>query len=266
MDDHPLTTAQLVADLEQLGVRAGSVLCVHTSLRAVGRVADGPSGVIRALRARLGATGTLVMPSMTGGATPYDPRATPTRDMGIVAETFWRLPGVLRSTHPSSAFAAAGPLAIQITQSHPLEHPQGLDSPIGKVYQHHGWVLLLGVEQDSNTMLHLAEALSNVPYRRIARVRVREAGVERWVEFAEIDHCCQNFGKIAEPLRTRRQLRSGKVGRAQAHLMRARDVVQVACDLLAADPFAFLCPPGQCQLGEECDEARAYARVQGYRY
>jgi aminoglycoside 3-N-acetyltransferase len=256
----PITTAQLIDDFVQLGIPAGSVLCVHTSLRAVGWVADGPLGVIEALQACLGVTGTLVMPSMTGSSAPYDRYYTATQDMGIVAETFWRLPGVIRSTHPSSAFAAAGPLAAQITKSHPIEHPQGLESPIGKVYQADGWILLLGVEHDANTTIHLAEAMSHVPYRRIKQLHVSQAGIAHQIEIAEIDHCCQNFRKIDQPLHECNQIRSGTVGQAQAQLMRSRDIVQVACDLLAADILTFLCPPGQCQLGTECDEARAYAQ------
>ena len=69
---------------------------------------DGPEGLIAALRSALGPEGTLVMPSMTADDDhPFDPRATSCIGMGIVAQTFWQLPGVLRSDSPH-AFAAAG--------------------------------------------------------------------------------------------------------------------------------------------------------------
>ena len=44
---------------------------------------------------------------------------------GIVAQTFWQLPGVLRSDSPH-AFAAAGPQAARITAPHPVDVPHGL--------------------------------------------------------------------------------------------------------------------------------------------
>ena len=61
--------------------------------------------------------------------------------MGIVAQTFWQLPGVLRSDSPH-AFAAAGPQAARITAPHPVDVPHGLDSPAGRVYELDGQVLL----------------------------------------------------------------------------------------------------------------------------
>ena len=119
-----ISTTQLTDDLRQLGIQPGSLLLVHTSLRNVGLVSDGPAAVIDALRTVLGPNGTLVMPTMTDSVQIYDPRTTPTVHMGIVAETFWRMEGVLRSTHPAGSFAAVGPLAELITA-----HPAARSAP-----------------------------------------------------------------------------------------------------------------------------------------
>ena len=88
---------------------------VHTAFSKVRPVESGPAGLIEALRLALGPGGTLVMPSMASDDDHvFDPRTTPCLDMGVVAETFWQQPGVLRSDSPH-AFAAAGPLAARIT-------------------------------------------------------------------------------------------------------------------------------------------------------
>ena len=60
--------------------------------------------MIAALQAALGPKGTLVMPSMSwDDEHPADPRSTPCiEEMGVVADTFWRIPGVLRSDSPHS--------------------------------------------------------------------------------------------------------------------------------------------------------------------
>src|SRR5690349_14206253 len=105
------SVGEVEAELRALGVRRGGVLLVHTSFRAVRPVEGGPLGLIAALRAALGPDGTLVMPTMTDGESVFDPASTPTLDMGITAELFWRQPGVVRSTHPGGSFAAAGPEA-----------------------------------------------------------------------------------------------------------------------------------------------------------
>src|SRR4051812_41951163 len=92
--------AELVMQLRELGVREAGVLLVHTRFSAVRPVENGPLGLIAALREAIGPRGTLVMPTMTDGESVFDPKTTPTVDMGITAETFWRQPGVVRSTHP----------------------------------------------------------------------------------------------------------------------------------------------------------------------
>ena len=83
--------------------------------------------------------------------------------MGIVAQTFWQLPGVLRSDSPH-AFAAAGPQAARIT-AHPVDVPHGLDSPVGRVYELDGQVLLLGVDHTANTTIH-GRYMRRARYRR----------------------------------------------------------------------------------------------------
>ena len=249
---------QVVHQLQSLGVRRGGVLLVHTSFRAVRPMQDGPLGLLRALREALGPEGTLVMPTMTDGESLFDPASTPTCDMGITAETFWRQPGVRRSTHPGGSFAAEGPQAERICAPQPLSPPHGPISPVGHVHDLAGQVLLLGVGHSEDTTLHLAEALAGVPYSIEHPCVVEVDGAARTVGIAETDHCCRNFQKVDEPLRARALQREGLVGHAQARLCDSRAIVAVARELLAADPLAFLClPETHC---EECDLARASIR------
>ncbi|MGH7598897.1 MAG: AAC(3) family N-acetyltransferase [bacterium] len=105
-------------------------------------IANGLLGLINAFVTALGPEGTLVMPSMTDDDDhPFDPGQTPCIGMGVVANTYWQLPNVLRSENPH-AFAAKGPAASRITAPHPIEVPQSLDSPVGRVYELDGQVLL----------------------------------------------------------------------------------------------------------------------------
>lgn len=258
-----VTEGELSAQLRALGVREGGVLLVHTSFRAVRPVEGGPLGLVGALRRALGPTGTLVMPTMTDGAGPFDPRSTPTLGMGITAELFWRRPGLLRSGHPSGSFAAEGPLAARICAPQPLSPPHGPDSPVGRVHELDGQVLLLGVTHGESTTLHLAEALAGVPYSVSHPTVVEIDGVATTVGIAETDHCCRGFRVADEWLRARGLQREGRVGRAHARLCGARDLVAVALEQLAARPLRFLCPPGTgC---EECDAAHASVPCGGPR-
>jgi aminoglycoside N3'-acetyltransferase len=251
-----ISQRQLVRQLHELGVRPGGVLLVHTSFRAVRPVEGGPLGLIAALREALGPEGTLVMPSWTGDdERPFDPPSTPAAaDLGVVADTFWRLPGVARGTHPF-AFAAAGPQAERITAGALPLPPHVPDSAVGRVHELDGQVLLLGVGHDADTTLHLAEILAGVPYGVPNGITVLHEGRPARVEYLENDHCCERFSLADAWLREGRLQAEGPVGHAHARLARSVDIVRVAVARLAHDPLLFLHPPGAgCA---ECDAARA---------
>ncbi|HJZ73004.1 MAG TPA: AAC(3) family N-acetyltransferase [Vicinamibacterales bacterium] len=250
----PLSRREVTRQLTELGVRPGGIVLVHTAFSKIGPIDEGPRGLIAALREALGADGTLVMPSMSDDDDrPFDAAATACAGMGIVAEVFRTLPGALRSNSPH-AFAAAGPRAAIITADHPLDVPHGLDSPVGRVYEADGQVLLLGIGHDANTTIHLAETMAGVRYRRSKYVTVLRDGRLVRHPYEEIDHCCQNFDLLDPWLdRARRQVR-GVVGHAEARLMRSRDVVETAIGYLRQNETVFLHPIG---VDHECDEARA---------
>lgn len=253
----PITQTQLVEQLRAIGVEPEMTLVVHTSFRAVGPVNRGPAGLIHALSEALGPSGTLVMPSMVGSrrTEPYDPSRTPTRNMGVVAETFWRLPDVLRSGHPTSSFAARGPMAAAITAPQPRVPEHGPDSPIGRVHGLGGRVLLLGVEQDANTTIHLAENLAGAPYRTRKWTTVLVDGRPGKVEFEQIDHCCENFALVDRWLDEDGLQRRGVVGRGPARLAQSGDIVAAVVPRVRRDPLLFLHP---AQAGcDECNAARS---------
>lgn len=249
-----ISTETLINQLLQLGVKPGGVLLVHTSFSKVRPVEAGPEALIRALQAALGVEGTLVMPSMSyDDDHPFDRSQSPCPEMGIVADTFWRMPGVMRSDN-NHAFAAAGPEAEKILAPHPIDVPHGLNSPVGRVYELDGQVLLLGVGHDSNTTVHLAENLAGVRYRRPKYITLLKEGRPVRFDYREIDHCCQNFALVDGWLEERGLQRRGTVGHAGARLMRSRDVVRVVTEHLVENETIFLHPEG---LDEECDDARA---------
>ncbi len=246
---------QVTQQILDLGVTPGGVLLVHCAFSAVGPIEDGPLGLIAALQAALGPDGTLVMPSMSDvDDQPFDPRTTPCLGMGIVAHTFWQLPDVWRSDNPH-AFAARGPEAARITAPHPVDVPHGPDSPVGRVYELDGQVLLLGVGHHANTTIHLAEYLAGVRYRRRKQLVLLVDGQPAPFHYEEIDHCCENFQFVDEWLDAQGRQRRGEVGHAEARLARSRDIVAVVVERLRNNETLFLHPVGVC---EQCDEAHAY--------
>lgn len=251
-----LSRTDLIDHLRAIGVEAGGVLLVHTSFRAIRPIEGGPLGLIETLRAAQGPHGTLVMPSWSGhDDEPFDPAtASASGDLGIVADLFWRLPGVRRSDH-CQAFAAAGPHAALIL-SDPLPLPPHIPaSPVGRIHDLDGQVLLLGVGHEADTTLHLAELMAGVPYRVPRYCTAIRDGRPVRIAYGENDHCCERFVLADEWLRPAGLQAEGRVGHAHARLARSRDIVRVALEHLTRDPLLFLHPPdASCA---ECDAARA---------
>ena len=203
----PRTRTTLAADLRHLGLAQGATVLVHCSLSALGWVSGGAVAVVEALRDALGPAGTLVMPAQSADLTDpgtwrspavplawqqpvrdslpaYDPRTTPSRGMGAVAELFRTWPGVRRSSHPVFSFAALGPQADRITREQPLEDPFGEASPLGCLDYVGADILLLGVGFDRCTAFHLAERRAwpdRTPVREGSPVLVN--GERRWMRY-----------------------------------------------------------------------------------
>lgn len=251
--------AMLIEQLRTLGVAPGQVLLVHASFRALRPVEGGPRGVLEALLEALGPRGTLVMPSWTGrDDVSFDPWTTPAAtDLGVLADTFWRMPGVRRSTHPF-AFAARGPRAEDVVVGPLPLPPHAPGSPVDRVHALDGRVLLLGVGHDGNTTLHLAELMAGVPYRVTNAITVLQEGVPVRIEYGENDHCCRRFELADGWLRSAGLQKEGTVGHAHARLLRSQDVVRLAIEELAREPLLFL--HSRDEACAECDEARDSVR------
>ena len=250
-----LSKAEVSRQLRALGVEKGGVLLAHTSFRAVRPIEGGPAGLIEAVRDALGPSGTLAMPSWSGeDDEPFDHETTPaSSDLGVVADTLWRLPGTLRSPHVF-AFAAFGPAAARIT-SDPLPlPPHNRDSPVGRVHDLDGRCSFSGSTTRPMTTLHLAELIAGVPYRVPKHCTVLRDGRPERIEYGENDHCCARFALADTWLRARGLQMERRVGHAHARLARSREIVEVALEYLAKDPLVFLHPPSaRCA---ECDAAR----------
>jgi aminoglycoside 3-N-acetyltransferase len=276
------THAQLVEDLQHLGVTEGATVLAHTSLRAIGKIEGGGETLVRAFQEALGPSGTLLVPTFNYDyGDPADDRETP-RDLedlermralvpaynadapagtarwtGVFPYVVRQQPDACLSAHPMLPFAAIGANAAFLTSSSPFHYPLGSNSPLARLHQIDGQVLLIGVSHAANASIHLAEVWAEAPY--IHRSRALKTGPETWTTMRGSPECSEGFARIEPLLRNCRVLRSGYIGNAPSQLMPQRAVVSMAVALLQGDSSALLCQNPDCS---HCATARRFTAQQ----
>ena len=203
---------------------AGSVICLHSSLKSFGLLEGGPETLIRAF---VDSGCTLVVPTFTyecevapsagrvipqnghskddryDEAIPFRPEsAMISADMGRIPARLLELEGHLRSSHPLNSFAAIGPLAEEILAAQDLLDVYGPYERVDTLAK--AFVVLAGVGLRSTTPVHFAEERAG---RRMFR-RWAKAPDGSIVE-VEVGSCSDGFNRLdplVEPIGVKTQV------------------------------------------------------------
>jgi aminoglycoside N3'-acetyltransferase len=246
----PVTKADIKDGLTQLGIQPGWILGVHSSLSSLGHVDGGANTVLEALFDTVGQEGTIVMPTYLVGPPveltqqdiarginwkikriAFDDLESPS-GMGIIADTFRRRPDVVRWYDPVHSISAWGKDADIYCQS------------FKPLVEANGWILLIGVQMDRCSALHIAEEQVLLPedINVIMEGKVPEELLEiyppdewlfgrenRWSDFLIVQREAEALGII----------QSRMIGSATVRLFRARSMVKLYKKLLQENPYRF---------------------------
>ena len=245
-----------IADaLKRIGLQRGDAVMVHTSLGKIGYVCGGAQAVIEALIETVGEDGTVMMPTQSWkNLDPetgvhwdadeadwdgirehwpaYQKAVTPTNTMGAVAEMFRSWPGAMRSDHPARSVAAWGKHAEYLTKDHDLSDIFGDTSPVGKLYELDGKVLLIGVDYDKNTSIHLADVRAAYPGKHtcIEHSAVMENGKRVWKPYETLFVDGEDFTEIGAAFEKVHPVSIVKLGETEIKLMKQRELVDFAIE------------------------------------
>lgn len=237
----------------KVGVKKGQTIMVHTSLSQLGFVCGGAEIIIEALLESVGEEGTIMMPTQswknldpsTGvhweepeewwqiirdNWPAYRKEITPTNTMGAVAEMFRKWSGAVRSDHPARSVAAYGKNAEFLTKNHDLSNIFGEGSPISKLYELDGYVLLIGVGYDKNTSIHLADVRAEYPGKHNCTEysAIMEDGKRVWKAYETLYVDGEDFEQIGEAFETECDVYKESLGNGTITFMRQRDIVDFA--------------------------------------
>jgi aminoglycoside 3-N-acetyltransferase len=246
---------EIARDVESLGLPLEAVYLIHSSLRRVGPLVDGPKTLVDAIRDACGPRSTIVAPTFTAenSTTTRDYRrrtagmsrkqlldeeakiaefildSTPSQNVGIVSEYIRNDPDSARSAHPQTSFSAIGPQAAQLVAVHALDCHLGEESPLGWLYDNDAVVLLVGVGFEVCTCFHLAEYRLDKPVEdRLYRTFAMNSGRRELREFYAPETDDRDFARIGNEMTKKPFVHVGRVGQAPVYWFRLRAGVDFA--------------------------------------
>ena len=208
---------------------------VHASMRAVG---CNSNDFVRALLDVADTVLAYVDWEMPSEDAPFDPHTAPAaKSHGVLAETIRAWPGAVRSAHPDAGFSAVDGTAeggtsraraAWLVADQPFDYGYGERSPLGKLVEAGGKVLVLGAPLDTITLLHFSEHAAAISGKRI--VHYKRLMLGGWTSFEEFDTCDpphpslpdDYFARVAEGFLATGAGAKGTVGGATSYLFDAR--------------------------------------------
>jgi len=243
-----ITKEDIKSALHNLGVEEGSLLGVHSSLSSLGYVVGGTNAVLDALFETVGHTGTIAMSTyllsrpidlthddISKGITwkvkrlAFDDLSSPS-GMGVIADTFRQRRDVVRWYHPFHSVTAWGKNADMFCQSFkPLVNAGGR-------------ILLLGVQMDRCSTLHIAEERVQLPeeIRTLMKWEIPEELLDIYPQKEWLIGCEGAWGDfliVQEEAEKLGLVKKGIIGSATIRLFEARPVVNLYEQLLKKDPY-----------------------------
>lgn len=235
--------------LEQAGLRKGTAVLVHSSLKSMGNVPGGPETVIQGILDAIGPDGTLLMPALSykhvnNNSPVFDVLRTPS-NVGVIPEYFRTRKGTLRSINPTHSVCGTGARAEEILRDHCLdETPCGPNSPFRKLYEYNGQILFLGCGLAPNTSMHAVEEMVNPPYLFDDYINYRVIDKDG----SECEKKCKRHGFNGWIQRYDRVLQilekgdviKGKVLCAEIYILEAKALWDKALEILEDNPLYFV--------------------------
>ncbi len=233
---------ELEKSLKALGLKKNAIVLLHSSMVSLGEVEGGAEAVIDAFLNVIGPKGTLVVPVFG--------------KLGILTELVKARKGAVVSNCPLGTLAAIGGDAKFLLEGHwDADTAHGHGTPYEKIAEAGGYICLLGVDQDRNTMLHSAEAWLELPYLATKTVTAKgpngKETTKSWKfypgphrNFIGLDHIMAETGIMTV----------SRIGNAQVRLIKAHDMMHLCMDIGREDPAFVLCENPSCA---DCVRQRA---------
>ena len=245
---------QFKNDLKNLGIKKGDSVMIHCSYKALGANIS-PEDFFNCFNEILGEEGTLVLPAFSYDSVNYenpifDRDKTPSC-IGFLPEFFrTKISGVKRSIHATHSCAVKGKNAEYLIKDHEKDlTPVGENSPITKLPEIDGKILILGSHPDHNTALHGIEEKGGAPYifNHDEPINYILKDGEREIKQTALRHYfnrgtyryTQEYARIIDLLEKDKDYTFGKVLNADCYLFNAKALWDKGVAKIKENPYYF---------------------------
>ena len=246
-----ITKDDIVQRLKAMGIQNGSFVYVQAALNSFGYVVGGSQAIIEALMEVVGYEGTILMPTFTqniidpaslsntrieredwnlirDNMLPYDKKLSTPFHMGEVSVQFIKNDAVLRSAHPNFSFAAWGKYAKILCEKHALHFGLSQESPLGKLFDMNGFILLLGIPMESCFAMYFAQYDNAKIPLKILSSPVNSRSFTVWKDMIDLDFNNDGFKEVGEILEGRHLMKTDYIGNAVCRFFSFREAVKIA--------------------------------------
>ncbi|WP_075876755.1 aminoglycoside N(3)-acetyltransferase [Merdibacter massiliensis] len=246
-----LTKEELIKELRLIGLSRGMVLLVEVDSERLPYVVGGEQALIEALMEIVGYEGTIITPAFTPelldpasvencpfpydsweeirrNALPYHPKLSIPAQGDPFVQQFLRNDGVVRSNHPLYSFAAWGKYAKVICRRHPLHFALNEESPLGRLEELNGYVLLLGSSFEQASIHALAKYRSHFLPVCIRRLPLEKNTSLFWKDVLDYRMNTEKLDQVQEMMEERKTISYSYLGYARITFFSAHEANSVA--------------------------------------
>ena len=240
-----ITKNDLVSMFKRMGIQKGMILYVQCDLHSYSYVNGGPQIIIDALQEAVGFEGTIVTPSFSThlmdpaceknllferdvfeeireSKPAFHKKKTPS-ESGSFSVQLMCNEGVYRSNHPLYSMLSWGKYAKLICDRHPLHFALGKDSPLDKVVEMNGYVLLLGNKYEECDVFKYASILSSKNPIHIVSAPIEKKGEREFISMLEMDYKLKDVSVIYDMIMERSVVKEDYLANVKCSFFNAKE-------------------------------------------
>lgn len=255
--------------LVDLGINKKPV-CVHSSLSSFGWIDGGAESIVQGF---LNEECTLLVPTFADAFSVFPPEhLRPSQngcgdyswltndnskeinnfysstsnevdlEMGAIPKTILRLNNRLRGNHPLNSFTAIGSYAEELILK---QAPLNVYAPLKAIAELGGYVVLMGVNFNRLTLIHLAEQMAG---RNLFRRWAKDS--EGLTIEVEVGGCSEGFIKLQDVLMP--VTKKVKVGQSEWNVLDVNSMLEISENAIRNNPMITHCGDYRC---DRCNDA-----------